>query len=302
MNLSQLKYVLAVEKYRNFSVAADSCYLSQSSLSQQITNLEKELGVRLFKRTTRTTLVTEAGEEFIKEAKEILYRVEILEQTMHSYAGQLRGTINVGAISSLEKIKFSSLITSFYEEYPDLTVNICRANSLKLLEQLEKQHIDIAFLARPVTGEYPQVRFDSVGSDEYLLVVPETHPFAQYDSIDLAKAANEKFIIHEPSQAVSGLCLQACSEAGFEPRIVCRIDAATVSLNLVRGGMGLAFFSSEEMEFYRTEGVKAIRLLKPIRKEIVMATSNKHMPSKLTSVFIDFVKDHIENLHGNRDN
>ena len=101
MNLLQLKYVLAVEKYRNFSVAADSCYLSQSSLSQQITNLEKELGVRLFNRTTRTILITEAGKEFITQAKAILHSVDILEQTMHSYSGLLRGTINVGAISSL---------------------------------------------------------------------------------------------------------------------------------------------------------------------------------------------------------
>lgn len=294
MNLLQLKYVLAVEKYRNFSVAADSCYLSQSSLSQQITNLEKELGVRLFKRTTRTILVTEAGKEFISQAKAILHNVDILEQTMHSYSGLLRGTINVGAISSLEKIKFSSLITSFYEENPNLTVNISRGNSLVLLDQLEKQNIDIAFLTRPATGTYPKIQFEKIGEDEYLLAVPETHPLAQRDVVNLAELRDENFIIHEPSQAVSGLCIQACQTAGFEPNIVCRIDAAMVSMNLVRSGMGLAFFSSEEIDFYHTYGLKALRLATPIRKEIVMATSSKHPPSRLTSVFIEFVRNHIE--------
>ena len=120
---------------------------------------------------------------------------------------------------------------------------------------------------------------------------------AQRNIVDLAELKDENFIIHEPSQAVSGLCIQACQSAGFEPKIVCRIEAAMVSMNLVRSGMGLAFFSSEEIDFYHAYGLKALRLETPIRKEIVMATSRNQPPSCLTSTFIEFVKKHIEHIN-----
>lgn len=299
MTLAQMKCVVAIDKYRNFSIAADSCYLSQSSLSQQISNLEKEIGIRLFNRTTKGIVVTEAGEEFIRSAKEILHSVESLEQKMNSYSGMLRGTINVGAISSLEKIEFGKLISKFYEDNPGLTINVCRGNSITLLEDLERQNIDIAFLTRPATGNYPNVHFETIGFDEYLLAVPENHPIAKSDVVDLADLKNEKFIIHEQNQAVSGLCLRACAAAGFEPNIICRIDAATISLNLVRSGMGLAFFCSEEMDFYHMSGVKKVRLKNPIRKEIVMAISTKHK-SSLTALFSDYSRRHIMGLKQGR--
>ena len=118
MDLQQMEYVLAVAKYRNFTLAAESCFISQSSLSLQISKLEKELGVRLFDRTTRSIRITQAGQAFVQQAAEILQGSDRLRQTMSDYSGLLRGTINIGAITALEKIGFSDLIADFYARYP----------------------------------------------------------------------------------------------------------------------------------------------------------------------------------------
>ena len=165
MNLNQLQYVLSVAEHRSFSLAAENLFISQSTLSQQIMNLESELGVKLFLRTTRDVQITEAGRAFLEEAAEILRRTEGLKQTMSDYAGLLKGTINIGAINALETIHFSQIITDFYSAFPQLTVNIVGNSSYPLLEALENRSIDIAFLTRP----FP----DAAGQGQ--LSFPEIH-------------------------------------------------------------------------------------------------------------------------------
>ncbi len=197
MELHQLQYVLAVARYHNFTIAAESCYISQSSLSQQIANLEKELGVCLFKRSTRTLQITEAGDTFVRMAAEILGSVDRLGQTMSDYAGFLRGTINIGAITALEKIRFSDMVSDFYAAYPNLTLNIYHGKSLSLLEALEKRTVDVAFLP------------------------------------------------------------------------------------------------AEELECFRMDGLRCVRLTKPIYKRIVMAMLTKNTQSHLVDAFIRFVEKRI---------
>ena len=101
MELFVMRYVLAVAEHKNFSLAAHACHIGQPALSQQISKLEKKLGVTLFSRSSRGATLTEAGEEFVRRASEILQRTEALLSEMSLYAGLCRGTLNVGVITSL---------------------------------------------------------------------------------------------------------------------------------------------------------------------------------------------------------
>lgn len=290
MDIYQMKYVLALAKHHNFTQAAESCYISQSSLSQQISKLEKELGVKLFDRTTRTIRITEAGQTFVEMAENILRDVDRLEQTMATYAGFLRGTINIGAITALEKIHFSELVTDFYSSYPNLTLNIYQGKSLTLLESLEKRNIDIAFVTQPRENNYPQINFRLIGKDEYSLIISDKHPLASRETVDLAELKDELFILQHPEQSVSGLCMQACAEAGFTPKVISRIETVSIAMNLARTGLGIVFLPAEIPEQYPMNGLKRIRLKKPIEKRIVMVTRANEKPSHLVSAFIDFVE------------
>ena len=272
MDIFQMKYVLALAKHLNFTLAAESCYISQSSLSQQLSKLEKELGVRLFDRTTRTIRITEAGQAFVDMAGKILRDVDSLEQTMATYAGFLRGTINIGAITALEKIGFSELVTEFYSRYPNLTLNIYQGKSLSLLDSLEKRNIDIAFVTQPREHSFSQIDFRLIGKDEYSLIVSDKHPLADRDTVELAQLKDEDFILQHPDQSVSGLCMQACAEAGFTPRVISRIETVSIAMNLARQGLGIVFLPAEIPEQYPMNGLRRLRLRKPIEKRIVMAT------------------------------
>ena len=295
MDIYQMKYVVALAKHRNFTLAAESCFISQSSLSQQISKLEKELGVKLFDRTTRTIRITEAGAAFVETAEGILRDVDRLEQTMSTYAGFLRGTINIGAITALEKIGFSEMVTDFYAQYPNLTLNIYQGKSLSLLESLEKRNIDIAFVTQPREHNHPQIDFWPIGRDEYTLIISEKHPLASRDEVDISELRDEDFILQHPDQSVSGLCIQACNEAGFTPRVISRIESVSIAMNLARQGLGVVFLPAEVPEQYPMNGLKQIRLKKPIEKRIVMATRAKEKPTHLVSAFIEFAQQHQKN-------
>ncbi len=289
MNLNQMQSAVAVAKFGRFSAAADSLYISQSSLSQQIIALEKELGVKLFQRTTRDVQVTEAGAAFVEASSRILREMDELGQTMSAYAGMLKGTITIGTINALEKIRFGQIITDFYLAYPNLNVDLSCQGSLSLLEALEKQTIDLAFLVRP-EEPHPGIDYYPLGRDEYCLLVSRDHPLAERGCISLKEVASERFIINQPSQTISGIFMRACEKAGFVPNIICRNSAAPIAMNLVKAGLGIAFMCGEEAETYRQEGVARLRLSDGIYKEIVMAVSGRREPSRLVQVFMDFVR------------
>lgn len=294
MNLHQIECVLAVAKYNSFSLAADSCYISQSSLSQQIANLEKELGVSLFNRTTRSIQITEAGKDFVAYGNTIIRNINTMKEKMFSYSNLLCGTINIGAINSVEKVHFSDLIADFYSKFPNLSVNIIRGDSLSLIDSLEKQEIDVAFLTMPVNARYGDICFEEIGTDEYFLVVPDAHPLADRKYAQLQDFKEDRFIIHQPSQAVSNICLHACRDAGFSPKIACRISATPIALNLIAKNIGIGIFASEELHSYHVKGIRALPLKKPLQKVIAMATLQKHELSPLTAEFISFARDYIK--------
>ena len=163
MEISQLRAVLAIAKSHSFSRAAQELYLSQSTLSLQVAKLEKELGVTLFYRTTRTVHLTEAGEEFVKSAGDILRNIRLLSQNMSAYGGLMRGTLTIGAISSLEAIHFSEMLASFYSLYPSLNIDLQEEGSITLIEMLRSHRIAQAFVVVDDPALYSDLHFTYLG-------------------------------------------------------------------------------------------------------------------------------------------
>lgn len=290
MDLYTMRYVLAVAEHENFSLAAQACHVGQPALSQQISKLEKELGVALFYRNSRGATLTEAGREFVHRAQEIIQRSEALESEMSFYAGLRRGTLNLGIITSLQCIDFGGLLSAFCGSYPDISVNIVQGGTHNLLQQLVERKIDAAFLNRPPSGLPGSVEFAKLGEDTYHLAVPDNHPLAKRDRVSLAELKDEHFIFHQTGQVASELCLRACREAGFEPNIVCRSGSPTTGLYMVQGGLGIALFPSEEFQARTLDGVVELQLEETIRKEVGVAW-RKDAASSLVDATVQFARE-----------
>lgn len=271
MDLYIMRYVLAVADTGNFSLAAQSCHVGQPALSQQIAKLEKELGVVLFYRNSRGAVLTEAGQEFVMRAREILQKAQALEEEMSFYSGLHKGTLALGIITSLQCIDFGGMLSAFCCSYPDISVNIVQNGTYRLIDLLLERKIDLAFINRPTGGLPASLEFEKLGEDSYSLAVPRLHPMAKRGVVSLSELRDEHFIFHQTGQVAAELCLAACRRAGFEPDIVCRSSSPTTGLYMVQGGLGVAFLPSEEFSSHAVSGVTEVKLKEPIVKEVGIA-------------------------------
>ena len=293
MELFVMRYVLAVAEHKNFSLAAHACHIGQPALSQQISKLEKELGVTLFLRNSRGATLTEAGEEFVRRAREILQHAEALGSEMSLYAGLYRGTMNVGVITSLQCIDFGGMLSAYCSTYPHISVNIQQGGTHILLQQMIERKLDLAFLNKPLGGVPNGVEFLGLGQDRFHVAVPADHPLAQQKTIKLSMLKNERFIFHQAGQVASELCFKACQKAGFEPNIVCRSSSPTTGFYMVRGGLGVALFPSEEFRGRNLEGVAELVLEEDIIKEVGVAW-RQDASSPLVHAAVDFAKEWVK--------
>ena len=287
MELYTMRYVLAVADAGNFSQAAQACHVGQPALSQQIAKLEKELGVALFYRNARGASLTEAGEEFVRRAREILQKARGLEEEMSFYAGLRKGTLALGIITSLQCIDFGGMLSAFCCSYPNISVNIVQEGTYRLTELLLERKIDLAFINRPSGGLPAGLNFRKLGEDHYSLAVPRLHPLARRERVSLRGLSGEHFIFHQTGQVAAELCLSACRDAGFEPEIVCRSSSPTTGLYMVQGGLGVAFLPSEEFRSHAVKGVNEVKLKEPIIKEVGIAW-RRDAASPLLNAAIDF--------------
>ena len=292
MELYTMRYVLAVAEHKNFSLAAHACHIGQPALSQQISKLEKELGVTLFLRNSRGATLTEAGEEFVRRAREILQRTEALSSEMSLYAGLCRGTLNVGVITSLQCIDFGGMLSALCSTYPEVSVNIQQGGTHILLQQLIDRKLDLAFCNRPLGGAPNGIEFLQLGRDRFHVAVAADHPLAKEKKISLEKLKNERFIFHQAGQVASELCLNACLKAGFEPNIVCRSSSPTTGLYMVRGGLGVALFPAEEFRGRSLEGVVELELEENLIKEVGVAY-RQDASSALMDATVEFARNWV---------
>lgn len=297
MELHQLQYVVEVAKQRHFTRAAEEICVAQSSLSQQITKLEEELGVKLFDRTTRAVHLTDAGVEFLNHARHILAEIESVKQSMQNHVGLTKGTIVIGVITTLESIDFVSLITSFHKTYPGINLNITNNGSYKLAKMLQDSLINVALLTPPVDHPSDDIEFYPLTEDEFVLVASISHPLASKKTVNLKDLTDEEFVFPSEDQSISKIYLKACQDAGFVPKIVCQSSHCETSLALVADGMGLTFFPLTYLQKFKPSGISIIHLSTPIKKHLALARLKTPYYSPSTTAFWNFVKDWVSRPH-----
>jgi len=272
MEIHQLQYVVAVANYCHFTRAAEEVCVAQSSLSHQITKLEEELGVKLFDRTTRAVYLTTAGQEFISYAREILALIDSAQQCMQGYVGLARGKINIGAITTLETIKFVPMITAFHQKYPglNLNINLKGHSSHQIIEQIETSETDVGLITPPIDLDTSDLECYHIADDEFVLITSQSHPLANRGCIDLAEVACEHFIFPNPEQSTEAIFSQAFRDAGFKPNIVCRCSHSETTLALIAAGMAIGLFPLDTLIANSPPGIAIIHLAAPIKKHIAM--------------------------------
>src|ERR1035438_9334644 len=188
MELSQLRYVLAVAEAGNFTRGATRSNIAQPSLSQQIIKLERELGHKLFHRLGRKAVLTEAGTAFLERARRILFEVEDATKELGD-SPTFERRITVGAIPTLAPYLLPTLIARCRKRHPNLQVNIREDFKATLVREMLEGEMDLALVSLPM--DEASIQVEVLWKEALILAVAKDHPLASKQNVTAADLANE---------------------------------------------------------------------------------------------------------------
>ncbi|WP_246089995.1 LysR family transcriptional regulator [Nonomuraea deserti] len=241
-----LEAFIAVAEELHFGRAAARLRLAQSPLSQTIRRLEKELGTKLFDRSTRSVALTPAGHAFLPYARRVFEELELGRQAARATDGVVYGAVSIGFSGALNHLMLPPLTRAVHQRFPDVTLSLNGGvMTHDGVERLERGGLDIAFVGLPIDPS--PVRTRLIGREPLGAALPVDHPLAGEAAIDLADLADDGFITTPVAagSALERLAMQACVAAGFRPRVVQEITDPYMILTLVSTGVGVALMPSE---------------------------------------------------------
>ncbi|CDO27649.1 LysR substrate-binding domain-containing protein [Mycolicibacterium porcinum] len=241
MELRHLRYFRAVGEELHFGRAAERLHIAQPPLSQQIRQLERELGVELFTRTTRSVELTPAGRTFLQRAIEILGAVDDAGLEARRIAAGVEGRVAIGCVGSATYSLLPELVRALGESLPGVEVSV-RGEMLApaQIDALEAGAIDLALLRPPVSRD--DITVETVRRDRLLVALPAGHRLAERAEVTATDLRNEDFVVHvgHGRSVMSSLVTGICADAGFTPRIRQEVSETSTLVTLVAAGLGVA--------------------------------------------------------------
>lgn len=300
MELRHLRYFCAVADYGTFSEASRRLHVSQSAISEQLADLEREIGGTLLQRASGRTRLTPQGLLFLEEARKTLLAadraVDIAKRSMQGHVGALAIGFFLWGAGSF----FARLIRDYRNLYPDIKLSLYEMHTPIQMEALTTGKVDVAF-TRPLEPPFDHtLRAELLFKDPVVAVLPRDHPLAG-KPISIGTLATKPFVMCERqvTPALFDSILALCSSAGFSPRIVNTSATWAGVLTLVESGEGIALVPSG-VRYLSTPGVVFCPLV-PQATHVGLAVAwNPLNESPIQQGFLRLVresKDRIQRSH-----
>jgi DNA-binding transcriptional LysR family regulator len=286
VELQQMRYVVAVAETNSFTRAAERCLVVQSALSHQIARLERELGVRLFERTSRRVRLTPAGAAFLPAARQCLAAAERAAAEAAAAVGEIRGRLTVGLIATVAAIDLPAALRAFRERYPHVRISLRAGASEDLIEQVRLGAVEVAFLGLPTTARPRGVEARELAHDRLVAVVPPDHPLAGESTVTLRRLSSEVFVDLPARTAGRLQSDQAFAAAGLTRDVAFEVTTAYLVSRLVEQGLAVAMLPSAYAP--QLTGVTTIEVVDAAaRVEYVIWSSDGRTPA--AAAFLDLI-------------
>jgi DNA-binding transcriptional LysR family regulator len=245
MELRHLRYFCAVAEHQGFSSTARSLHVSQSAISEQISDLEREVGVALLLRGRQKTSLTAPGEVFLAEAQKVLAAADQAVETARRAARGEIGTLTIGFFNGGTGAEVPTVIKRFRSRHPGVRVSVVEMIPSEQSKALVNGSIDVGF-TRPLEPPFDQLlHSELMYLDPLIAALPKNHPLVR-GPVDLRKLAKERFVLvaRETSESLYDKIMSLCAEAGFSPRVVATGTVWSSVVLLVQAGEGIAILPS----------------------------------------------------------
>ena len=290
MELRHLRYFLAVAEELHFGRAAEKLHIAQPPLSQQIQQLERELGFPLFLRANRRVTLTAGGTVFLHDIRHSLASIEQAVQAARRADQGETGTLAVGFSTSATFEVLPALLSAFRARRPEVALSLYELNAAEQKRALLDRRLDVG-LARPSIPD-DGLTVEAVLREPLIAALPETHPLARQDSLTLADLSDEPFVLspENPRPSYADMVKTLCAGAGFVPRVVQEAREMPTLLSLVAAGLGVTLTPASARNLRRA-GLVYRPLRDPEAVTELTVAYRRADPSPTLSGFLGVVRD-----------
>src|SRR5690625_2493725 len=237
MELKELHHFIAVVEHRNFSKAASTIYVSQPTLSKSIKKLETKLNVNLFRRSTRSLLLTDAGQIVYQQALKIIGETEELTMLLDNLTHVPSGEIRIGIPPVIGTLFFPKIAVEFGELYPQVSLTLIEHGAKRIESFVDKGQVDVGIVVLPANKQRFHVQ--PFIEEEFFLFTRPDHRLAQKEIVQIDLLQDENFIVFNRDFALHQLIIQHCEQAGFDPHIIYESSQWDLITELVRADLGI---------------------------------------------------------------
>jgi LysR family hydrogen peroxide-inducible transcriptional activator len=266
VTLQDLRYVVAIADYGHFGRAAAACDIGQSTISTQIKNLEKQLGVTLFERTTKSVSVTEVGAEIVVRARQILADVEAIVSVGQHISGPLAGGFSLGVIPTLGPYLLPWLVPALKCDYPELRLALREDLTTPLLERLGSHRLDAALLALPVHDD--RLETMPLFDEPFWFAEPKGRKHAAGNIMTEDDLRGQHLLLLTEGHCLRDQALAICRTADADADGDFRATSLETILQMVATGMGSTLLPAMACSEARARAVTMRRLEPGIGRRI----------------------------------
>lgn len=292
LNLHELNVFIEAALAQNFSVAARRLYLSQPAVSLHISNLEKQLGLELFRRNGRSIQLSAAGQVMLPLAQEAMRQVKQIEEIMWSLKGVLIGELSIACSTTVGKYVLPRLVAGFRRKHPDVRVTVNIMSRRAAIEWLLSCRADMAVVSARL-NHGAELEYRDFLEDEIILIAPADHPWADGRTVAPADLLTVPFILREPTAGTHELLLEGLHQHGLDGgqlHVALTLANAEAIEMSVEAGIGVAFVS----RMAASRGLALGKIVQvpvagmPLTRRIYMVRNVRHAITPLEQTFWDF--------------
>ncbi|APD06143.1 hydrogen peroxide-inducible protein activator [Flavobacteriaceae bacterium UJ101] len=293
MTIVQLQYVLAVHKYKNFTAAAENCFVTQPTLSMQIQKLEDELNIEIFDRSAHPIKATKIGLQIIEQAKFIVNESKKIKSIVQEEKGTLEGEFTIGVIPTVFPNLIPLFLKSYLKKYPLIKLVIKELPTNEILRQIREGMIDIGIAATPLEEE-GMVEVP-LYYEPFVAFIPENHKLMQKSILTRKDLEGSDLLLLEEGHCFRNNILNICDiENDMDKKVTFESGSLDALVNLARDGFGmtlLPLLQAEEIE--KTEKSRLRYFLEPVPTREVSLIFHKSM---LRMNFVNSLKDTVQSI------
>lgn len=238
MTITQLKYVLAVAEHKNFTLAAEKCFVTQPTLSMQIQKIEEELEVQIFDRTKKPIQLTEIGQKIVNQSKNIVNEAERIQDIVDQQKGFIGGEFRLAIIPTVMPTLLPMFLNNFIKRFPKVKLVIEELNTAEIITKLKNGHLDAAIAVTPLEDE--KIKEIVLYYEPFVAYIPENHKSFHKKEIEVSDLNMSEILLLQDGHCFRDGILNLCKNLNNEERSNFQIESGSFEtlIKLADEGLG----------------------------------------------------------------